>query len=250
MDRHAMWADTTLILSTDHGFLLAEHDWWGKNRMPFFNEIAHIPLMIAHPAFAAQAGQRRQALTQTTDLMPTLLALHGVQPPTTVEGHSLLPLLEQDMPLREAAIYGMFGAATNITDGRYTYFRYPQDMTRQDLFEYTLMPMHLKSMFAVADLAQAELARGFNFTQGVPLLKVPARRNAKGQPVGHTGQGSGYEDTTTVLFDLVADPEQLQPIRDEAVEQRLMAQVALLMEKNDAPPEAFLRLDLPVPAKP
>ena len=153
------------------------------------------------------------------------------------------------MPLREAAIYGMFGAATNITDGRYTYFRYPHDMTRQDLYEYTLMPMHLKSMFAVADLAQTELARGFNFTQGVPLLKVPARRNAKGQPVGHTGQGSGYEDTTTVLFDLASDPAQLQPIRDAAVEARLLSQIGNLMEKNDAPPEAFLRLDLTVPAK-
>ena len=90
---------------------------------------------------------------------------------------------------------------------------------------------------------------GFNFTQGVPLLKVPARRNAKGQPVGHTGQGSGYEDTTTVLFDLIVDPAQLNPIRGAAVEQRLMAQIGAIMEKNDAPPEAFLRLDLAVPAK-
>ena len=81
----------------------------------------------------------------------------------------------------------------------------------------------------------------------MPLLKVPARRNAKGQPVGHTGQGSGYEDTTTVLFDLASDPAQLHPIRDAAVEQRLLAQIAAIMEKNDAPPEAFLRLDLPLP---
>jgi arylsulfatase A-like enzyme len=247
MDLNDMWKDTTVVVTTDHGFLLAEHDWWGKNRMPFFNEISHIPLMIAHPAFAHKAGQRRQALTQTTDLMPTLLELHGVQAPATVEGHSLLALLEQDTKLRDAALYGMFGAGTNITDGRYTYFRYPQDMTKQDLYEYTLMPMHLKSMFAVADLAQAELARGFNFTQGVPLLKVPARRNAKGQPVGHTGQGSGYEDTTTVLFDLHNDPDQLNPIRDEEVETRLMTQVDQLMRKNDAPPEAFLRLGLEAP---
>jgi len=244
-----MWKDTAVVLTTDHGFLLAEHDWWGKNRMPFYNEISHIPLMVAHPAFAHKGGQRRQALTQTTDLMPTLLHLHGVGAPATAEGHSLLPLLEQDTKLRDAAIYGMFGAGTNITDGRYTYFRYPEDMTKQDLFEYTLMPMHLKSMFAVADLAQAELARGFNFTQGVPLLKVPARRNAKGQPVGHTGQGSGYEDTTTVLFDLKSDPDQLNPIRDEAVEARLMTQIDSLMQKNDAPPEAFLRLGLAAPTK-
>jgi chorismate mutase len=66
--------------------------------------------------------------------------------------------------------------------------------------------------------------------------------------VGHTGQGSGYEDTTTVLFDLAADPAQLSPIRDTAVEQRLLAQIGALMEKNDAPPEAFWRLDLPVPS--
>jgi hypothetical protein len=67
--------------------------------------------------------------------------------------------------------------------------------------------------------------------------------------VGHTGQGSGYEDTTTVLFDLASDPAQLQPIRDAAVEARLLSQIGNLMEKNDAPPEAFLRLDLTVPAK-
>ena len=30
-DEHDLWEDTALILSTDHGFLLAEHDWWGKN---------------------------------------------------------------------------------------------------------------------------------------------------------------------------------------------------------------------------
>src|SRR5690606_26467345 len=145
-----------VIVTTDHGFLLAEHDWWGKNRMPFYNEIAHIPLLVYHPAFAAKGGERRSALTQTTDLMPTLLGMFDVAPPPTVEGHSLLPLLEQDRAVREAALYGMFGAGTNITDGRYTYFRYPEDMTRQELFEYTLMPMHLKSLFRVEELRGAQ----------------------------------------------------------------------------------------------
>ena len=30
-DAHDLWRDTALILTTDHGFLLGEHDWWGKN---------------------------------------------------------------------------------------------------------------------------------------------------------------------------------------------------------------------------
>ena len=244
LDCHDMWKDTAVIVTTDHGFLLAEHDWWGKNRMPFFNEIAHIPLLIYHPELARKGGARRAALTQTTDLMPTLLDVFGVTPPATVEGHSLLPLLHEDRSVREAAMYGMFGAGTNITDGRYTYFRYPEDMTRQELFEYTLMPMHLKSLFRLEELRGAKLASPFGFTQGAPVLKVPARRNVKDQPVGHVGQGGGYEDTTTVLFDLHSDPEQQKPFRDEIIETRLLGLLGQLMQRNEAPEEAFLRLGL------
>jgi len=247
MDRHDMWKDTALVLTTDHGFLLAEHDWWGKNRMPFFNEIAHIPLMIHHPAHASKAGQRRRALTQTVDLMPTLLSMHGVAAPTTCEGQDLLPLLDGDGRLRDVALYGMFGAGTNATDGRYTYFLYPEDMTRQMLYEYTLMPMHLKSMFHVDELRGAQLSPPFSFTQGVPVLKVPARRNDKGQPTGHQGQGGGYEDTTTVLYDLQDDYEQARPFRDAQIEARLQAAMTEVMRRNDAPPEAFTRLGLPQP---
>ena len=244
LDRHDMWKDTAVVLSTDHGFLLAEHDWWGKNRMPFFNEIAHIPLMIHHPAHASKGGQRRTALTQTVDLMPTLLAMHGVDAPATCEGHSLLPLLEGEARLRDVALYGMFGAGTNATDGRYTYFLYPEDMTRQMLYEYTLMPMHLKTLFHVDELRGAQLSPPFSFTQGVPVLKVPARRNDKGQPTGHQGQGGGYEDTTTVLYDLHADYDQQRPFRDEAIEARLKTSMAEVMRRNDAPAEAFTRLGL------
>ncbi len=245
LDRHGMWKDTAVVLTTDHGFLLAEHDWWGKNRMPFYNEISHIPLVIHHPAFARQAGSRRKSLTQTTDLMPTLLDLHGVPVPEGVEGRSLLGLLEADEPIREAALFGMFGAGTNITDGRYTYFRYPEDMTAQMLYEYTLMPMHLKTLFHVDELRGAQLEPPFAFTRGVPVLKVPARRNVKGQPTGHQGQGGGYEDTTTVLYDLQDDYAQQKPFRDDAIEARLLGLMAELMRKNDAPAEAFSRLGLP-----
>ncbi len=43
MDTHSMWQDTALIVTTDHGFLLGEYDWWAKILMPCYNEVAHIP---------------------------------------------------------------------------------------------------------------------------------------------------------------------------------------------------------------
>ena len=41
MDAHDMWRDTMLLVVTDHGFLLGEHDWWGKMRMPWCWRVAN-----------------------------------------------------------------------------------------------------------------------------------------------------------------------------------------------------------------
>lgn len=35
MDRYNLWKDTMLIVCTDHGFLLGEHNWWGKTAMTY-----------------------------------------------------------------------------------------------------------------------------------------------------------------------------------------------------------------------
>jgi len=246
MDEHNMWDDTALVMTTDHGILLGEHEWWIKCRMPFYDEVAHIPMVIYHPEFAQHAGERRSALTQTIDLMPTFLDWFDVDIPHRVEGHRLNNTLAKDEKVRDAAIFGMFGAATNIADGRYVYFRYPEDMTAHELYEYTLMPMRQKSLMDKDDLRGATLTESFAFTDGVPVLKLPARRNAAGQPSGHPGQGA-YDDTATVLYDMSADPGQATPIDDPAVVQRLETSMVDILTRNEAPPEAFTRLGFTPP---
>ncbi|WP_157701170.1 sulfatase-like hydrolase/transferase, partial [Salmonella enterica] len=62
-----LWDDTLFIVCTDHGFLLGEHQWWGKNIMPVYNEIANTPFFIRDPRSQTQ-GVRRQALAQTIDI--------------------------------------------------------------------------------------------------------------------------------------------------------------------------------------
>lgn len=242
-DEHDMWKDTALVLTTDHGFMLAEHEWWGKNRMPFYNEISHIPLMIYHPDFADKGGERRQALTQTIDVMPTLLEMNGAPVPAEVEGRSLLPVMEQDHEVRRAALYGIFGGATNITDGRHTYFRYPPDLFNQELYEYTLMPTHQASFFTPAEFEGAELVTPFDFTKGLPVMRLPARRDAKRPPM----QGGGIAEAVTVLYDLKKDPGQNSPIKDPETEARLLDEMVAIMRRNEAPPEAYRRLELNVP---
>ena len=58
-DEHDLWRDTALVLTTDHGFLLGEHDFWAKNRMSLYEEISHIPLFVWHPAMGVPVSGGR-----------------------------------------------------------------------------------------------------------------------------------------------------------------------------------------------
>jgi arylsulfatase A-like enzyme len=130
-DAHDMWKDTVLILTTDHGYLLGEHDFWAKNRMTMYEEVAHIPLFVHHPAYAAHAGERRRALTQNMDMAATFVDLFGAERPPEMQAHSLIQHLDGDKPTREAVLFGYFGGAVNLADGRHTYHRYPADLSTQ-----------------------------------------------------------------------------------------------------------------------
>jgi arylsulfatase A-like enzyme len=238
-DAHGLWTDTALILSTDHGFLLAEHDWWGKNLQPYYCEISHIPLIVHHPDFASQAGARRLALTQTMDLMPTFLDLFSLEKPAEVRGRSVVPLLEADAQHRDIGIFGMFGGPIGATDGRYTYYLYPQDLYGPGLHEYTLMPMHLSSLFSASEMKTAAMHPPFDFTKGMPVMRIDALKDARRIPMHDDKQFD--PDFGTTLYDLAADPRQLKPFRDAALERRFHAGIARELRAHDAPPEIYSR---------
>ena len=246
-DQYDLWSDTALVLTTDHGFLLGEHDWWAKNRMPVYDEIAHIPLMIYHPDFAGEGGTRRHALTQTTDLMPTLLDMAGLEIPADVSGHSLLPVLGGEGGNRESVIFGYFGAAVNVCDGRYSYFRYPALPGAESLHEYTLMPTRMAARFSIRDLSGATLHPSFSFTKGVPVLKLDPKTNDEGQPV--EVQGMGFEDWRSALYDLNNDPRQTTPLNRPEIEMHLCQQIVENMARLDAPYEAYRRFGLQAPGE-
>lgn len=232
-DAHDMWKDTCLILTTDHGFLLSEHDWWGKNLTPYYEEISHIPLMVHHPELSERAGTRCAALTQTTDLMPTLLEIHGLQAPAEVTGHSVLASLRGEAK-HDAVAFGMFGGPIGITDGEYSYFLYPEDLFNEQLGEYTLMPLHMKGFFDLKELATGTPALPFDFTKGVHLIRYDALNEAR-RPPGL--DGTKFDPFQTAIFHNKIDPNQLCPIRDARLEAQFNAQIRAILARHDAPQE-------------
>jgi len=233
MDELDLWKDTMLIVNTDHGFLLGEHDWWAKCSPPFYNEVAHTPLFIWDPRCRRQ-GERCDCLVQTIDLAPTLLEYFGVDIPKDVQGKPLRETIASDAPVREAGLFGLHGAHVNCTDGRYVYMRAPVNPDNTPLYNYTLMPTHMRGMFRVDELQDIELAEPFEFTKGCRTMKIesPGRTNA--------------HEFGTMLFDLPTDPNQEHPIDDPEAERMMIAHMVRLMKENDAPSEQFERLGLEV----
>ncbi|MBU3064289.1 sulfatase [Nocardia sp. NEAU-G5] len=231
MDELNLWDDTMLIVNTDHGFLLGERGWWGKAVQPWYNELVHLPLFAWDPR-AGVAGERRGSLVQTIDLAPTLLDYFGVGIPADVQG-APLPIAA-DSGARTAGLFGMFGGHVNVTDGRYVYMRACATAANEPLLEHTLMPTHMRGRFTPQELHGMELTDPFEFTKGVRPLRISGRSLIN--PFMHG----------TLLFDLLADPGQLEPFVDDEIESRMADLMVELMRANDAPPSQFERLGLPV----
>jgi len=236
MDRHGMWEDTMLIVATDHGYLLSEHDYWGKNVMPLYRELSNTPLFIWDPR-TGQSSATCDALVQWIDLAPTLLGLFGVPVPGSMLGHDLLPVYRDGLSGREAVLFGYHGAHVNCTDGRYVYMRAPVRPDNTPLYDYTLMPCHMNAMYAISELQNIELAEPFSFTQGCRTMKIAASNAIQSHAMG------------TLLFDLETDPGQMNPLRDEQIEREMQRKMIALMRECEAPPEQYERLGLtPLPS--
>ena len=231
MDELDLWKDTLLIVCTDHGFLLGEHDWWAKCVQPFYNEIAHTPLFLWDPR-TGRAGELSDALVQNIDWGPTLLEAFGVSLTPDMQGIPLTAAVSSDQPLREAILFGIHGGQVNVTDGRYIHMRGPAHPENTPLYDYTLMPAHMRHTFSVGELQDIHLAEPFTFTKGCRTMKIAA---APG----------GVHRFGTLLFDLATDPNQERPIDDPEIEQRMISLLLRLMRESGAPPEQYERLGLP-----
>lgn len=86
-------ADRTLIAFTsDHGEEFLDHDDMGHGQS-LYGELIEVPLFLWQPGAVPQGVDIHQPVQQV-DLMPTLLELSGLPVPESVQGQSLVPLLQ------------------------------------------------------------------------------------------------------------------------------------------------------------
>lgn len=241
-DEHNLWKDTMLIVNTDHGFLLGEKGFVGKNYPPVYDELANIPFFLHDPRHPEKDGTVCHGLAQTPDIAPTVLDFFGVEKGRHMTGESVLGLLAGKEKIHDSILYGYFGMHVNVTDGRYTYMR-AGNRDNAPLYQYTLMPAHIKKYMKKEEIIQADdlLCRDFAFADHVPVLKIPVDERYDRK---RYYRYSSHVQYGTMLFDRQKDPLQVHPLDDPETEACMIRLLKEEMKKAEAPAEQYVRLGL------
>jgi len=216
--------NTAIVLCTDHGHMFGEHGiigkpWSALSDSNLYQDLAHIPLMIAGPGIEAQ---RVPGLVQLLDLFPTMCELLGVSVPPGTHGQSLLPVLMRGAaPQRSVALYGRFGEAVNITDGEWTLFLWPQDHLNQPLYWYSTQPPVYGKLKVIGGLELSPFG---------PRYPVAVARGGM----------------QSALYHVAMDPSQAHDLYDQEPAQvaRLVEALKAYLEGIGAPREISARLGI------
>jgi arylsulfatase A-like enzyme len=130
LDGLKLSANTILIYTSDNGFYLSEHGLAGKWFM--HEESIRTPLIVHDPRLpAARRDTRHSAMTLNIDMAPTILEMAGAAPPPSMQGRSIVPLLEgRRVPWREDFFYehhfdnGWIPPTEGVRNSRYKYTVY------------------------------------------------------------------------------------------------------------------------------
>jgi len=87
-----LFENCIVVFLSDHGALLGEQGQFLKGPERLRSQVTHIPLLVRLPG-KQHAGKRVRGFVQIPDLMPTLLHLLELKPPSRVTGANFWPLV-------------------------------------------------------------------------------------------------------------------------------------------------------------
>jgi len=90
LDRLGIRKNTIIVLWGDHGWHLGDHGLWNKHTN--FEQATHALLMMSIPG--QKAGIKPVAVSEFTDIFPTLCELVNIPKPTYLDGKSLMPAIK------------------------------------------------------------------------------------------------------------------------------------------------------------
>jgi len=156
LKRKGLYDRSIIIVWSDHGEGLYDHENWSHGEV--FEHTIRVPLLVKIPGFERE-GVRIRSVVSGIDLAPTILELANVPIPSTMDGDSLLPLLENDTQAGEAfSVRAKHGTRLfSIRTERYHYIR-NEETDEIFFFDIKTDPKELKNLSPSGTPEERDLA--------------------------------------------------------------------------------------------
>jgi len=155
LDRLGLVDNTIVVLWSDHGYHLGEHNGiWQKRTL--FEQASRTPLIIRAPG-ARGNGTACTRIVEFVDIYPTLTDLAWLKPPKDLEGRSLRPLLDNPLakwdghaitqvlrPADQRLAKPVMGRS--IRTGRWRYTDWAEGNSGVELYDHASDPMEFNNL--------------------------------------------------------------------------------------------------------
>lgn len=136
--------NTTIIMVSDHGFQLGEHNFWTKHNM--LDTSLRIPMIVSGPNIAK--NQLTNALVELVDVFPTLSEITQVSPPVNLAGESFADVLKKPTLTHKKQIYSRFKKGDSVVTSDYIFTSYTtnDNQIEEMLFDHKKDPHETKNV--------------------------------------------------------------------------------------------------------
>ena len=249
LQREQRYRNALIIVVGDHGEGLGEH---GEQTHGIFlyDSTTHVPLLIKLPASdvpteaaIAQKGKVVEAQVETTGILPTVLDLLSIPPPSALNGRSLTPYFtntkesgrvvfaETDYPLD-------FGWAPlrAVRDGGFKFIEAP----RPELYDLVKDPAELTNVYEPRNATVKNLRTELASSPMRPP-RVSSSTGTAGsatlselRALGYLGPADKQTSTNVPAFSSLPDP------KDKIEEQNLLHSAMMLVDQGRSPDARLL----------
>ena len=156
LENNGLDKNTLIVFAADNGLALGQHGLVGKQNG--YEHSVRVPLIIAGPGIPE--NEKRVQFCYLLDVFPTLCDLIGATPPQSVEGVSLLPVIQENATVRKQLFFAYKDVQRGIREGNYKLIEYvvpnsniyvpeggkKQFITTSQLFNLIDDPLEMKNL--------------------------------------------------------------------------------------------------------
>lgn len=154
LEKNGLDKNTIVLFTSDHGDGMSAHHW--NQKTVLFEESIHVPLFVRNPFNKKPIKQSNELVSIGLDLMPTVLSIAGVEVPSGLLGHSIMPLTQKEKEKSKhefIVVETMFDGANAmqtkgraLVTGKFKYVIYEQGKNREQLFDLENDPFEITNL--------------------------------------------------------------------------------------------------------